>query len=138
MNIVNWKSDMSVGIDSIDNQHKHLIDQINVLYNAMHDGHSKDVLESVLQELIDYGNTHFKTEEELFKTYNYPDKFDHEKEHNDFLNTVDDLFEQFKKGEYKVSLETLHFLRDWITHHIKERDMAYGPFLQNKMKTIKL
>lgn len=137
MNIINWKSDMSVGIDSIDNQHKHLVDLINDLYRAMSEGHSKDIMDSILMELVDYGKTHFKTEEDYFATYGYSDAAAHIKEHEAFLTTVGDLVDKYKRGEYKVSMDTLHFLRDWITHHIKESDMAYTPFLQSKMKTAK-
>lgn len=138
MNIINWKSDMSVGIDSIDNQHKHLVDLINRLYEAMSEGHSKDIMDAVLKELVDYGKIHFKTEEDYFDTYNYPDAMDHKGEHKAFLNTVDNLMQEYESGEYKVSMDTLHFLRDWITHHIKESDLAYGPFLQSKMKSMQM
>lgn len=133
MEMFHWSDQFDVGVEEINKQHKHLIDSINQLSNAMHEGKSKDVLGKVLKELIDYGVYHFDTEEKYFNKYHYPNRVAHINEHNSFKETVTKLYQEFEAGSFRVSIETLHFLKDWITKHIKDIDMQYKEFFEDKI-----
>lgn len=133
MKIIQWTDDLATGIDKIDEQHQELCHLLNELYDAMAQGHSETVIDHTLVSLLNYGKKHFATEETYFNRYLYPDRVEHKKEHDQFLVTAAELYKNHQSGQKKVSIETLHFLRDWITHHIKESDMSYKDFLKNKM-----
>ena len=61
-----WSNDLSVGLDSIDEQHKVLVSLINELHSAMKARRSHSELLDVIDNLKNYTVTHFGYEEELF------------------------------------------------------------------------
>jgi hemerythrin len=73
MELIKWKDVFSVKVSEVDNQHKKLIGLINQLYDAMRVGKGREVLGSVLTELVNYTIYHFSTEERLFREYGYPE-----------------------------------------------------------------
>jgi len=81
VNPVTWNDEFSIGIKSIDEQHKKLVSIIKTLYDALADGKASDVMDTIFNDLFDYSEQHFAYEEELFKSYDYPDAEDHKKEH---------------------------------------------------------
>jgi len=130
--LLRWSTSLSVGIDSIDSQHKLFIDLINELYRQMHSGSAKQAVGSALAKLIDYTGTHFLYEEKLFSKHGYTELESHKEIHSQMVAQVVEFQEQFKKGEKDVSLDLLEFLKDWLIDHIKKTDMQYSPFLQSK------
>jgi hemerythrin len=134
MAFMEWESDFSVGIDEIDKQHHHLIDLINLLFDAMKAKKSGEVMERLIKELIDYTQSHFKTEEALFVRFAYPEAAGHVAEHGNFIETVAKFNRDFLDKKIGVSIKILDFLMDWLKNHILVKDRAYGPFLSEKMK----
>ncbi|MBU3160274.1 bacteriohemerythrin [Clostridium frigoris] len=127
-----WEDKYKVGIAELDEQHKTLIGLINKLYNAMKQGHGKDVLKSILDDLLGYVKYHFGTEEKYFTKYNYINKNEQIKSHNDFKNTVIEFKKKFEDGNTFISTELMNFLKNWLGTHILESDMKYGKFLNEK------
>ncbi len=130
--LMRWTPSLSVGIDSIDSQHKVLIDLINDLYQKMHSGDGKSGVGDALGKLIDYTGTHFKFEEDLFATHGYEDIDAHMEIHRELVAQVVDFQKQFATGKADISIELMEFLKDWLLNHIKKTDMKYVPFLQSK------
>ena len=56
----------------------------------------------------------------------------HKEEHRIFVEKIRSFQRDFSLGRVALSLEILHFLRDWLLHHILETDKEYGPFLKDK------
>ena len=79
MALVTWNDSLSVNVAEIDQQHRKLIAMINELNDAMKIGKGKDVLGGIVNSLISYTATHFKTEEKYFAQFGYPDTEDHKK-----------------------------------------------------------
>lgn len=133
MDMFTWNDEFNVGVELINDQHKKLIQLINKLSEAMSAGKSSEVLGSVLKEIIKYGIYHFDTEEELFDKYDYDDVVAHKEEHTSFKTTASQLMIDYEAGNYRVSVETLQFLKGWITKHIKTTDMKYKDFLSSRL-----
>lgn len=134
MAFMEWESDFSVGIDAIDKQHHHLIDLINMLYDAMKAKKSNEMMGGLIKELIDYTRFHFKKEEDLFAEFAYPSAAEHIAEHGKFIETVGKFNQDYLDKKIGVSVKILDFLMDWLKGHILLKDKAYGPFLSTKMK----
>lgn len=130
--IMRWTDSLSVGITSIDNQHKKLIDLINTLFVEMNSGNSKQAVSSALGKLIEYTGSHFGFEEDLFAKHGYPEKDAHMAIHKKLVAQVVDFQKQFDTGEADVSIELMEFLKDWLIKHIKGTDTKYTSFLLNK------
>ena len=132
MSLIVWSDKLSVGIKEIDDQHMRLVAIINELHDAMAVGHGKDVLAKVLDELVRYTVYHFSTEERLMRVYDYVDHVAHEKEHKDLVQTAAELQKAVHEGTSSLTLATMHFLRDWLNHHILGSDLKLGRYLHSK------
>ena len=132
MALIQWSSNLSVGVAEIDQQHKQLIRMINELSDAMKCGKGKDVLGKILEDLVSYTATHFKTEEKYFTAYRYPETVSHRAEHVAFVQKVLEFKKGFEAGKLSVSIETMTFLSNWLRDHIKGSDQKYTAFFQEK------
>jgi hemerythrin len=134
MERITWNSTFSVGITKIDEQHRRLIDMINLLIdNPDADVHSEPVSE-VLVRMTEYALLHFQTEEELMRQYHYPDLNTHEQEHTAFKLKASGFFIQTMDGKKSVPTEILEFLKQWLTHHILNSDMKYSVYIREHGK----
>jgi len=130
----NWTKELELGIESIDDQHKKLLligNKINDLLAVHSDGDDNyDEILEVIEELKEYTVYHFKTEEDIFQKYNYPEYNQHKKEHDAFIeylnsvdyNTIDDDQRVFLK-------ELLKKVVQWVINHIITTDYMYKDFL---------
>lgn len=129
---IEWTSDLSVGIEFIDNQHKELFARINNLVEACKEKNGKENLTEVFQFLKDYIIEHFGAEEAVMQKYNYPQYDYHKGQHEEFVkdtselekglnNEIDQLFVADRLSNYLVS---------WLVLHIRRVDKALGIFLK--------
>lgn len=130
--IMRWSNSLSVGLESIDSQHKVLIDLINSLFREMNSGKGKQAVSSALGKLIEYTGSHFAFEEDLFEKHGYAEKDVHKEIHKQLVSQVVDFQTQFDSGEKDISLELMEFLKDWLIKHIKGTDKKYSSFLLSK------
>jgi len=130
MPLMEWNQKMAVGVALLDADHQKLVQLINDLYDAMKDGHSKEVLGSILDRLVDYTKFHFAHEERFFAQTEYPGAVAHKKEHDALAKQVLEVQTKYKGGAYgTLSLDVMNFLKEWLVNHIQGSDKKYGPFL---------
>lgn len=129
MTFLKWESKYEVGVATVDAQHKTLFDHVNALFDAMQAGHGKDEIGRTLQFLATYTVDHFKTEEGLMQRASYPGYNDHKAIHDELTRQVVELQGKLAKGSQMLSLPVMHFLRDWLTHHILEEDKKVAAHL---------
>ena len=132
MALMEWSDKFSVGINSIDTQHKQLIALINRLFDALSTGKGDKALAPILTELIVYTKTHFAYEERLFTQHGYPELHQHKAEHDKLAAQVLDIQKQMQEGKVGLSVSTMSFLKEWLSNHIVGTDKKYGPFLSGK------
>lgn len=132
MSLIQWNDTLSVSIETIDCQHQQLIQLINDLHQAMKERKAKEILGRIIEELSQYAQEHFMTEERLFIKHGYPQQASHINEHNRFIDQVVDFKNSFKAGRAALSLDIMNFLNQWLLDHIRKSDKAYSPFLQGK------
>jgi len=130
MALIEWNKKLSVKIDSIDKQHMVLVDMINEFQEKIKREERKEVIHELIDKMAKYAVSHFKTEEDYFQQYDYPDYVAHKAEHDAFIKKVVDLQERFKKGEFIMTLELGYFLKDWLINHIQGTDKKYVKFLK--------
>ncbi|MCL2875544.1 MAG: bacteriohemerythrin [Betaproteobacteria bacterium] len=127
-----WSDELVLGIDSIDKQHRWLVDTTNRLHDELAFRYPKqEELEKILEGLMEYAINHFIVEEDLFNRYGYPEERVHRARHDEFSRYVLQLLLKCERGE-QVSDEVLEFLRTWLVKHILTEDKAYVPFLKEK------
>ena len=132
MTFMPWRDDLSVGLESIDEQHRWLLEATNRLHDEMsQEVRHREVIIEVIEGLIDYTVNHFIMEEELFQRYNYPEATEQKALQDRFTATVMDVLTRFEAGE-DVGTEALEFLKQWLIGHIMVADQAYAPFLAER------
>jgi hemerythrin-like metal-binding protein len=132
MDLIAWNEEYSVGIESIDEQHKKLINIIRTLHDAIVDKNDLEALDEIVSELIDHTKYHFSYEEEVFEKYGYPDAENHKNEHAALTDRVVRLKADMNAGYIFIGMELVNFLQDWLVDHIMASDKNFGPFLIEK------
>jgi hemerythrin-like metal-binding protein len=137
MPIIQWTPDFSVGVGSIDTDHKVLISLINQLDDAIRGGEPKQTVSRVLDALLDYTNYHFAREELLMRACAYPDIEAHARTHATLRAQVHDIRNRYRRNPESIhAREVLAFLKNWLTAHIVGRDKLYAPFMQSAVQKI--
>ena len=131
MSYLHWSSDLDTGIESIDQQHRRIVDYLNELSNANSTG-DMAVTNHVLNELVDYTITHFAFEEELQEKAGYPFLKAHKRVHEIFAKRVAEFQKRAAAGE-NVAPEVLSMLKIWLVNHIKGDDADYAPSVKNML-----
>ena len=129
---VEWNDEYSVGIESIDTQHKKLLGLINSLQPAVNYKTGEAFEREALDELVDYTRTHFKFEEDLMEQNGYPDFTTHRAEHELMIARVGEVLNQYQQDRDTAMQNAIDFLRDWLINHINGTDQQYSQFLISK------
>jgi len=121
-----WNENFDTGIKAIDEQHKKLVDLLNKL--ARHVAFQSDLpkLKNIFQELSEYADYHFQTEEEIWHRYLGVDDTwcsNHKNTHNNFLIEIDRIQGLGNSHPIDAQIEELlSFLTHWLAFHILEDD----------------
>ncbi|TAN69079.1 MAG: bacteriohemerythrin [Methylobacter sp.] len=121
-----WNDNFKTRIARIDEQHRRLIDLINMLANHLAHQSDFNTLESIFTELSEYAAYHFRTEETIWSQYFHEDELEaeHKRAHRSFVETLLSL-----KSEENITpldqivADILSFLTHWLAYHILDSDM---------------
>ena len=125
IDIFPWDDNFNTGIATIDEQHKKLVNLLNLLASHVAFKSNLPQLNVIFDELADYAVYHFSTEEAIWHDHLVGDssEIDHKKLHQDFIDTVRRLkSDQEEKPIEKVLEDALAFLARWLASHILETD----------------
>lgn len=129
---VEWKDDYSVGIDSIDQQHKKLLNLINQLQTAVDYSTGEQFEREALDELVDYTKTHFTYEEGLMRDNDYPDFEPHKLQHEKMFEKVSEVLAEYEQDHDTAMANAAEYLKDWLINHINGTDKEYSSYLIGK------
>lgn len=119
-----WDKKLETGIEVIDAQHQRIVEYINDLEIAKMKLDKKMVNE-IIEQLIDYTQSHFGFEEEMLEEAGYKFLKPHKKVHELFIRRVTDITMRAAKGEDIV--DELHMmLSKWLINHISNEDRDYA------------
>lgn len=127
-----WNESLSVGVKTIDDQHKKLIELINDFYEHIQSRSNNENISKLISGMSAYIQMHFRTEEEYMQKFNYADFDAHKKEHEIYVGRVKKLEEDFNNGKIIISYEITSFLKDWIKNHIQGTDKKYSSLFIQK------
>jgi len=126
-----WDNSLSVGIDSIDNQHKELLNCIEQLLISIEDEKSNDEVIKTLDFLEEYVVKHFNEEEEIQRKTNYPLLDIQHIQHENFKSDLKEFRRVFETHGVStvLALNIQQNLVDWVKNHIMNLDKDLGDFL---------
>ena len=126
-----WHDGYKVGIETIDNQHRHLFEIADTLYSAItsREPPTKEAVKALLDQCADYVKLHFSHEEELMDATQYPSSSGHKKAHVTFTAAVKNVIKDFTAGKDIDLVELYAFISDWLVEHIILVDRSLGSYL---------
>ena len=134
-----WDDALSTGEETLDNQHKYLVETLNSLGEAINQGQGTDALARILGRLRFYAGWHFGREEECFETYQCPAAEKNKKAHAVFIEKFDKYYEKFHEagGSKEMALKIHEEISDWIVNHIMMVDGELYPCIHLRPKPTK-
>lgn len=132
MAVLEWDHDKyTVKNFLIDSHHKKLFDILNRIYELMAKGADDENIIKILSELRDYTNYHFTEEEKMMEKINYPDLFNHQKEHKLFIAKIDEFYNDAKNGKaIFVAVKVADTGIEWLKKHILTIDAKYQHYIE--------
>jgi hemerythrin len=134
-----WDDALNTGENSIDNQHKYLVDTLNKLGTAINENHGAEELSRILGILRFYSGWHFGKEEDCMEAYHCPAAGKNKKAHAVFITKFDSYQAEFDQtgGSVELALKIHEEISDWIVNHILMVDGELYPCIHNHQKPIK-
>ncbi len=128
-----WTEEMSVGVRSLDEQHRHLFMHVNQLLDRISGTTQGDAtsLHQLLDGIMNYNTYHIKDEEGYMHAFDCTD-LDHLAAHAWYLQRIQVLFAEASQAVLSSSglanqacREFAVFAGSWHTRHIVEKDREY-------------
>jgi hemerythrin len=132
MPLVHWSHNLSVGIDTLDADHRDLVDHLNALIEVVEAGADRATRGDRLDRLRAATAAHFAPEEKAMREADYPEFQHHHDIHQALMAEIEQLRDEFASGGMDLGSETVDFVKSWLISHILESDKQLGGFLQGK------
>lgn len=129
MHVLVWNPAWVTGIERIDDQHRALLEQVDQLFEAIHDAGAADRLPGMLVFLAGYVDVHFRDEEGAMEAAGYPGLVSHRAAHDDMRGRLRDLLVQFQEDRSVLTAALLEFMVDWLVNHIDQGDRSMAAYL---------
>ena len=131
-----WIPEYNTGIDVIDDQHKRILDYINEIVE-IGDNTDRARIGQILDNIIDYTQSHFTFEESLQEEAEYKYRVPHKRVHDLFIKKIESYRTRFEDG-HSIEDELHDVLSKWLINHIQHDDADYvGAVKENMMGIIK-
>ena len=130
---VAWSDDYALHLPEIDDQHKYLFSLIDSIWRAVVSKADRETTLGVVAELERYTVTHFAADEAFMREQQYSRYHEHRAEHEKFVARIA-LEKASVKAGRPLSLELMHFPRDWLVQHIRFTDRAYADEFRDREK----
>jgi len=128
--MLEWKDTYTIGVESIDEQHKHLFEIGNSIYELLENyllDDKYDKIVRIVEELRDYTKYHFESEEKYMIQIKYRNYLLQKAEHEDFINKLEEIeLKDIDKNQEKYIRDLMVFVFDWILEHIVQKDKLIG------------
>ncbi len=135
MSKLTWNDKLSIDCEVIDNDHRLLIDIINVFLERAGNFKTSDEAMEVLEKLDRYAQKQFTREEELQRLAKFPERDKHFNEHVKLRKRLSSLMIETRptSGSYVNTMgeKISEFLRYWLFEHIMVSDRKMRPYVKS-------
>lgn len=122
MKLLEWKDEFSVGVPSVDLEHRELIGLINETHRLASSRANYESISSMLGEIFAHVSAHFALEEKYMIDSAYPHYGEHKDDHERLLDEIRDIMDQvdidgaYDERNLAAALET------WFAVHFRTHD----------------
>jgi hemerythrin len=120
-----WLPFFSVGIGSLDDEHRTLFGIMDDLSEAMEESGIISEHEEKKRSLLDFTRLHFQNEESLMEKYGFSRLPVQRKEHAALLSKLERIVAATERRSRPRPGTAIDFLKDWLLTHILIEDLQY-------------
>jgi hemerythrin-like metal-binding protein len=131
MSLLQWKNEYSVGIESMDDEHREMITLINSTYDKLGSDAEPDQIDDCLAEIFNTISMHFALEERIMQKAAYAEFEAHKNDHEDLLDRLRDLMDDFFADPVTGAQRLEQNLSDWFEGHFSTFDARLHGQLQH-------
>lgn len=123
------------GIKSIDAQHQKFYSLLSELQMYHTNGDDNTAVLDILEELSNYTQYHFDMEKRIMERIDYPDIEEHLKQHDVFVDKINEFRKAYSYQSASLSDQMLAFLQKWFLVHIPAWDAQYVEYIKQRKLT---
>lgn len=131
MTLFYWNKHFEIGVETIDSQHRRLVDLINSLAAGIAERRRLPDVQALFADLMDYAAVHFRDEERLLAASELAEaeKDRHRNAHRAFIERASEIMFRADLLQAEVAEQVLEFLTTWLISHIlgSDRKLAKAP-----------
>lgn len=122
MTLLKWKPAYSLGIPSVDLEHREMIEMINGVYASLEENADPDRVEAALEDIYAGIALHFALEERHMREAGYQEYEEHKDEHEDLLDQIRDMMDEYADDPLAGREGLQKSLSDWFGNHFATFD----------------
>ena len=122
MTLITWKPAWSLGIPSVDGEHRDMIEKINRVYADLESAPEPASIAAALGEIHAGISAHFALEERLMQAAAYSGYTEHKQSHEELLDQIRDLMDGFEADPEEGTRVLQRRLGDWFSVHFATFD----------------
>lgn len=136
--MLRWEPGLAVGVPAIDEQHRELFRQVNLMLAALGDERGAAEVGRLLEYLGRYAVEHFAAEERLMRDSGYPEQEPHRREHVEFVQAFQEVCRSYlAQGPRPAVVVRLKvWLCSWLRRHVGQADLALGAWLASARQPV--
>lgn len=120
-----WHEKFKSGNELIDEQHKNLIEQANIMIELSIEHKEFDVQKKFIQLFIENLKAHIDSENKILDENEFEDIIYIREKHNQVISIVEDLYTEFLLGEIDIKRVISYFINDIIKNHLLDDDIKF-------------
>ncbi len=121
-----WRQAYECGHPVIDGQHRQLFDIGDRLIDAVQRAHARERIESLLAELVEHIEEHFRTEEAVLARTGYPLSDEHLSIHDGLLQQAASLSGRYHERTVEAEELVSFVANDVVAAHIIQEDLKFA------------
>jgi len=106
----------------VDDEHRLQVELIDAIEHFVRTGADPALAGRTLEQLADFSNAHFRSEEMLMRLYSYAKRDAHEEEHRRFTVRLQEIRDQVAGGDRTRALEAIRTWRASLVQHVQTTD----------------
>ena len=122
MELLIWKSEYSVGVESVDYEHREMIDMINELHKELAGRKDPASIEQFLGDIHMTISAHFALEERVMRQSGYAEYEDHKEDHEELLDQIRELMDSYSSDPDPGLTLLQEKLSAWFATHFSTFD----------------
>jgi len=135
MTEIPWREVYSIGVDSVDRQHRALLQEVAGVDQLISSHAPLEDLREAFDALHRHTEEHFRYEETLFDNTRFHRARQHKREHEALLLILRRFCQSLDTKRLAATPdEHIHFLRAWLLDHIRHEDYVLGIYLSSLEK----